>query len=101
MEISTCQRVYENHQHYLDTAEHSRDELPIPDATNITVKEMVLPLLLESGLPSVFWYKAVKHAVYIINMLTTTTIKGYISPVEFLTGDAPNASELKLCGCNG
>ena len=56
-------------------------------------------LLLDSGLPLVFWFKAVKHAVYLIKMLPTKTSKGYISPAEFLTGDAPNASELKIWGC--
>ena len=32
-------------------------------------------------------------------MLPTKTSKGYISPAEFFTSDAPNASELKIWGC--
>ena len=40
-----------------------------------------------------------KHAVYLINMLPTKTSKGDISPAEFLTSDAPRASELKIWGC--
>ena len=64
----------------------------LSERTNRTVKEMALALLLDSGPPSVFWYKAVKHAVYLINMLPTKTSKC----AEFLTCDAPNANELKI-----
>ena len=60
-----------------------------------TVKEMALALLLDSGLPSVFWF----IYLYLINELPTKTSKGYISPVEFFTGNAPNASKLKIWGC--
>ena len=71
----------------------------LSERTNRTVREMALSLLLDSGFSLVFWFKAVKHAVYLINMLPTTTSKSYISTVDFLTGNAPNASELKIWGC--
>ena len=31
--------------------------------------------------------------------VSTKTSKGYITPVEFLAGDAPNASDIKIWGC--
>ena len=64
-----------------------------------TVKEMALALLLNSSLPLVFWYEAVTRAVHSMNMLPTKTSMGYMSPAEFLTGDASNDSELKIWGC--
>ena len=45
----------------------------VSERANRTIKEMTLALLLDSGLPSVFWYKALLHAVYIINLLPTKT----------------------------
>ena len=61
-----------------------------------TIKELLLVLLLDSGLRLAFWYKAVKRAEYLINMLPSQTSRGYVFTVDFLTGDAPNASEFKI-----
>ena len=41
----------------------------LSELTNRAVNELALTLLLDSGLPSVFWYKkAVKLSVYLIKM---------------------------------
>ena len=58
----------------------------VSERANRTIKEMTLALLLDSGLPSVF-YKALLHTVYITNLLPTKTSRGHISPVEFLSGE--------------
>lgn len=41
----------------------------LSERTNRTVKEMALAILLDSGMPSVFWFKAVLHAVYLLSIL--------------------------------
>ena len=61
--------------------------------SNKTVKEMSRALLLDSGLSSVFWYKAVKHAVYFIS-IAYEDIEGL-----YLNGDSPSASALKIWDC--
>ena len=71
----------------------------ILERANITLKEMALALILDSGLPSLFWFKAVRHAAYLINLLPTKTLKGYISPVEYITEEPPDVRDLKIWGC--
>lgn len=71
----------------------------VSERANRTLKEMTLAMILDSGLPSVFWFKAVKHAAHLINLLPTKTSKGYISPTEFLTGETPDVRDLKIWGC--
>ena len=51
---------------------------PYIKRTNRNIKLMALSLMIDSGLPSVCWYKVIKHAVYFINMLPTKTSKSYI-----------------------
>ena len=48
------------------------------ERANRTIKEMTKEILLDSGLPSVFWYRALLHVVYVNNMLPTKTYRGYI-----------------------
>jgi hypothetical protein len=71
----------------------------ISERANRTLKEMALALLLDSGLPSIFWFKAVQHAVHLINLLPTKTSKGYISPAEYTTGEPSDVRDLKIWGC--
>lgn len=71
----------------------------ILERANRTLKEMALALILDSGLPSLFWFKAVQHAAYLINLLPTKTLKGYISPVEYITEEPPDVRDLKIWGC--
>jgi hypothetical protein len=71
----------------------------VSERANRTTKEMALAMLLDSGLPATFWFKALSHAVYIINRLPTKTDKGYISPYEYINTVAPDVSDLKIWGC--
>ena len=42
--------------------------ISVSERANRTINEMTLAPLLDSGLPSVFWYKAFLHAVHIIKI---------------------------------
>ena len=68
------------------------------ERANRTLKEMALALIIDSGLLSLFWFKAVQHAAYLINLLPTKTPKGYISPVEYITEEPPDVRDLKILG---
>ena len=56
-------------------------------------------MLSRSGLPKTFWYKAYEHANYITDRMPTRTWKGYMSPIECLTGKVPDVSMLRVWGC--
>jgi hypothetical protein len=56
-------------------------------------------MLLRAGLPVVFWWDAYEASEYITNSLPTKTAKGYISPEEFVTGQAPDVSHWRIWGC--
>ena len=64
-----------------------------------TLGERTICLLIRSGLPKTFWWDAYDSANYITNLLPTKTAKGYISPEEFLKGEPPDVSHLRIWGC--
>ena len=81
------------------TCRHIRKYLHKKESTK-TTKVMLTPRSTPEtkGLPSLFWYKALLHAVSIINLLPTKTSRGYISPVEFLSGEPADVRDLKIWG---
>ena len=64
-----------------------------------TLFERALAMLLRAGLPVVFWWDAYEASEYITNSLPTKTANGYISPEEFVTGQAPDVSHWRIWGC--
>ena len=64
-----------------------------------TLGERSICLLIRSGLPKTFWWDAYDSSNYITNLLPTKTAKGYISPEEFLKGEPPDISHLRIWGC--
>jgi hypothetical protein len=65
-----------------------------------TAGEMTLTMLIRSGLPKGFWWKAYVAARYILLRLPTRTHKGYMSPMECVPGGSvPSLRRLRVWGC--
>ena len=64
-----------------------------------TLFERALAMCLRASLPVILWWKAFETAEYLSNRLPTKTAKGFISPEEFITGQAPDASYWRTWGC--
>jgi hypothetical protein len=64
-----------------------------------TLGERTLCMLIRSSLPKIFWWDAYESSNYITNLLPTKTAKGYISPEEFIKGEPPDISHLRVWGC--
>lgn len=64
-----------------------------------TIFECAHALLLESGLPTMFFTYAVKYAVLIFNNLPTKTALGDMSPCEAKYGLVPDVSKFRKWGC--
>ena len=56
-------------------------------------------LLMRSGLPTDFWWDAYQAAVWIHNRTPTKTARGWMTPYEFIHGEAPDISNLRIWGC--
>ena len=64
-----------------------------------TLGEMTLSMLTDSGLPKSFWWDAFVTACDITRMLLTRTHKGWMSPVECVSGGrTPNLSKFRRWG---
>jgi hypothetical protein len=59
-----------------------------------TLNEMTRCLLMRSGLPTDFWWDAYQAAVWIHNRTPTKTARGWMTPYEFIHGEAPDISNL-------
>lgn len=63
-----------------------------------TIFESATAMLYDSGLAQRFWCDAVSHAVDVYNTIPTMTSKGFMSPLECLTGREPDYDRLKVFG---
>jgi hypothetical protein len=61
-----------------------------------TLNQMTRCLLLRSGLPTDFWWDAYEAAVWIHNRTPTKTARGWMTPYEFIHGEAPDISNLRI-----
>jgi hypothetical protein len=59
-----------------------------------TLNQMARCMLLQSGLPVDFWWDAYQAAVWIVNRTLTKTARGWMTPQEFVFGDAPDIGNL-------
>ena len=64
-----------------------------------SLKEKVMCMFLRSSLPVAFWWMAVCTACYLLNIFSTKTANGYMTPHECVFGVAPDLKWLKIWGC--
>jgi hypothetical protein len=56
-------------------------------------------MLIDSGLPNIFWVYAAEYATQIFNCLPTTTKFGHMSPVQARYGMVPSVAHFRRFGC--
>lgn len=59
---------------------------------------MARSLLRERNVPSKFWGEAVRHAVYVLNRLSTRGLTDS-TPYEAWSGQKPDVGHIKIFGC--
>jgi len=70
----------------------------VAERANRTVLESANAMLKHAGLPDEYWSYAVRHAVFLKNVVPTNAVKGVV-PYEAWFGRKPNVSVLKVFGC--
>ena len=68
------------------------------ERANRTLKEIARSMLCTANLPDSFWAEAVLTAVILKNRSPTVAVKDK-TPYEYLTGEIPDVSKLKVLGC--
>ena len=68
------------------------------EAANKFLGTTTLSLLMHSGLGASFWADAYKVSALLKGILPTATVRGYMSPHEFITGERPDVSRLRTWG---
>lgn len=76
---------------------HNPEQNGTAERKNRTLVEMARCLLIESGLPKIFWAEAVNMSNYLRNRSPTASLGGK-TPFEAWTGEAPDLSELRVFG---
>lgn len=80
------------YRHY--TAPYSPQQNGVVERRNRTVVAMARGFLKEMQMPSYFWGKVVRHAVYILNILPTG-----MTPYTAWSGKTPNLDHIRIFGC--
>lgn len=81
------------------TAPYNPQQNGVSERRNRTLMETARCLLIQSGLPSVFWAEAVNTANYIRNRSPSTKLNGK-TPFEAWYGKAPDVTDFKRFGCD-
>ncbi len=72
----------------------------VSERRNRTLGEMTLALLMDSGLPVIFWWDAYVYACMIVRRMPTRTYRGWMSPMECVPGGSvPDLSRFRRWGC--
>lgn len=90
-----CKETGLNH-HY--TTPYSPQQNGVVERRNRTVVEMARSNLKSMDVPEKLWGEAVNHAVYILNRITTKSLKNS-TPYELWTGRKPNLDHVRVFGC--
>lgn len=65
---------------------------------NRTVTKMARSCLKNIQLPLELWGEAVRHSIYILNILPTRALSG-MTPYEVWIGEKPQIGHLRVFGC--
>ncbi|GJS60500.1 zinc finger, CCHC-type containing protein [Tanacetum coccineum] len=80
------------------TTPYTPQQNGVVERRNRTVVEMTRSLLKGMNIPDSLWAEAVRHAVYLLNILPTKAVKD-ITPYEGWKKRKPNMEYLKIFGC--
>ncbi|CAH9074982.1 unnamed protein product [Cuscuta epithymum] len=80
------------------TAPYTPQQNGVVERRNRTVVAMARSLLKTMQLPGELWGEAVRHAVYILNRVSTKSLTD-TTPHEMWTGRKPNLEHLRVFGC--
>lgn len=89
-----CEAASINHQL---TVAYTPQHNGVLERKNQTVMEMARFMIIEKCLPKYFWVETVNTVVYLLNRLTTRSVKG-MTPYEAWFGLKPSAKHLKVFG---
>lgn len=84
-------------KHYF-TAPYSPQQNGVVERRNRTVIEMARSMLNSMHVPDMLWGEAVRHAVYILNRVSTKALKES-TPYETWAGRKPNIEHMRVFGC--
>ncbi|KAK9076273.1 hypothetical protein SSX86_004606 [Deinandra increscens subsp. villosa] len=80
------------------TAPYTPQQNGVVERRNRTVMEMTRSMLKSMKVPETLWGEAVRHTVYVLNMLPTKGVKG-LTPYEAWKKRKPTVQYLKVFGC--
>ena len=79
------------------SAPHTPQQNGLAERRNLTIMNCARSMLVESGLPQVFWYEAARYCNYLRNR---SPVAGRVlTPLEALTGERPDVAHLRVFGC--
>nr|GEZ16377.1 zinc finger, CCHC-type [Tanacetum cinerariifolium] len=80
------------------TAPYSPQQNGVVERRNRSVMSTTKSMLKAMNMPQIFWDEAIRHAVYVLNRVSTKALKDS-TPYKALKGRKPNMRYLRVFGC--
>ncbi|GJW60347.1 zinc finger, CCHC-type containing protein [Tanacetum coccineum] len=80
------------------TAPYSPQQNGVVERRNRTIMSTTRCMMKATNMPQIFWAKAVRHAIYILNSVPTKALED-ITPYEAIKQRKPNLENLRVFGC--
>ena len=80
------------------TVQNRPQQNGVAERANRTIKEGVVSMLYESGMPTSFWGEAMASFIHVSNRVRTTSLQGS-TPYEIFCGSKPDLTHMHVWGC--
>lgn len=81
------------------TAPHTPQQNSVAERANRTIASKARAMLIQSGLSTSYWHRAVHHAVFLDNKTITSALKLKKTPHEIWYGNKPSIDHIQPFGC--
>lgn len=81
------------------TAAYSPEENGVSERGNRTVAQKARAMMIQSGVPQLFWFEACRTAVFLINRTITAALSDNRTPFEAWNFRKPSVEHLRVFGC--
>ena len=85
--------------HHRHSTRNRPQQNGVAERTNRILDERITCMLIEAGLPKMFWVECLTALIHVLNRCPTSALKDDVTPYEVFYGTTPGVEHLRVWGC--